>query len=139
VPPSEINVPPIAPVAGAAGAEQPWGDEPPVPPAPKEPSTARAGLELLPRSYTVTVEDRRENDRRSKVDLAPLHRALMDIEGMRDVHLVSYAHGVATIAVESHGEIDTAQLQSAVAEAMQRECTVVARDEQRIHVRMAER
>lgn len=144
VPASRLNVPPVAPATSTASAERPWSDEPPspptsAPPAPEKPSTRQTGLDLLPRSYTITVEDRREDDRRSRVDLAPLHRALMDVEGVRDVRLVSYAHGVATIAVESQGEIDTAQLQSAIAEAMQRECTVLARDDQRIHVRMAER
>lgn len=143
-PASEFNVPPVAPATSTADAERPSGDEHPFPatsaPSVQEkPPTRRADLNLLPRSYTITVEDRREDDRRSRVDLAPLHRALMDVEGVRDVRLVSYAHGVATIALESQGEIDTSELQSAVAEAMQRECAVIARDEQRIHVRMAER
>jgi hypothetical protein len=106
-------------------------------PAEAEPSAPR-GLDLLPRTYTITVEDRREEDRRTNVDLAPLHRALMAIEGVRDLSLVSYTHGVAVISLESQSEITTSQLESVVAEAMQRDCTVVARDDCRLHVRVAE-
>lgn len=143
-PASGLKVPPVAPAAGAVGAERLWsGESPspsaPPPPAPEELSTRPAALDLLPQSYTITVEDRREDDRRSRVDLAPLHRALMEMKGVRDLRLVSYAHGVATIALEVQGEIDASELQSAIAEAMQRECIVVARDSQRIHVRMVER
>jgi hypothetical protein len=104
---------------------------PPVPRAPR-------GLDLLPRSYTITVEDRREEDRRTNVDLAPLHRALMAIEGVRDLSLVSYTHGVAVISLEAQSEITTSELESAIAEAMQRDCTVVARDDYRMHVRVAD-
>jgi len=115
---------------------------PPAPPPAQEPAEAAPppprGLDLLPRSYTITVEDRQEEDRRTSVDLAPLHRALMAIEGVRDLSLVSYTHGVAVISLEAQSEITTSDLESAIAEAMQRDCTVVARDEYRIHVRVAD-
>jgi hypothetical protein len=144
VPASGLDVPPAAPAASTTAAEGPWSDDLPStpessPPVAEKPATRPTGLDLLPQSYTVTVEDRQEDDRRSKVDLAPLHRALMDMEGVRDLRLVGYAHGIATIALELQGEIDVSKMQSAIGEAMQRECTVLARDEQRIHVRMAER
>ena len=120
----------------------PEGAAPPVPPPAQESAEAAPpaprGLDLLPRSYTITVEDRREEDRRTNVDLAPLHRALMAIEGVRDLSLVSYTHGVAVISLESQSEITTSELESVIAEVMQRDCTVVARDDYRIHVRVAD-
>ncbi len=123
-------------------AEQPAKAAPPLPPPAQRPAEAETpaprGLDLLPRTYTITVEDRREEDRRTSVDLAPLHRALMAIEGVRDLSLVSYTHGVAVISLESQSEITPSQLESVVAEVMQRDCTVVARDDYRLHVRVAE-
>jgi len=136
-PRSEEAAPPVP-----LSARQPAEAAPLVPPPAQQPAEAglRAprGLDLLPRTYTITVEDRREEDRRTNVDLAPLHRALMAIEGVRDLSLVSYTHGVAVISLESQSEITTSELESVVAEAMQRDCTVVARDDYRLHVRVAD-
>ena len=56
----------------------------------------RRGLDLLPRTYRITVEDKRRG-----VDLVPLHRALLGMDGVRDMSLLSYNNGVAIVSLET--------------------------------------
>ncbi len=101
------------------------------PPAPA--ADARRGLELLPRSYRITVEDKRRG-----VDLVPLHRALLGMDGVRDMSLLSYSNGVAIIAIDTLGGIDPEALRSAVSRAMAREAAVEVHNEQTMVVKLAE-
>ena len=55
----------------------------------------------MPRTYRITVEDKRRG-----VDLVPLHRALLAMDGVKDMSLLSYNNGVALVALEMVNDID---------------------------------
>jgi hypothetical protein len=103
----------------------------------KEPGDAAAqseplrGLDLLPQQYLMTVEDRE-----SRVDLVPLHRALLSIAGMDDVSLVTYANGVPVISIRVQGELDLEKLQDAIAMGMDRECEVIPQENNKLFIRL---
>lgn len=101
--------------------------------AEKEPPAPR-GLALLPRQYLITVEDRER-----KVDLVPLHRALLGLSGIEDVSLVSFANGVPVISLSVTGELDLDQLSEAVAVSMDRECEVIQHDSGKLFLRLTPR
>ncbi len=96
-------------------------------PAPKR------GLELLARTYRITVEDKRRG-----VDLVPLHRALLGMDGVRDISLLSYSNGTAIVALEATGEIAPDVLGAAVSRAMARELKVEVHNEQTMVIKLAE-
>ena len=102
----------------------------PLPPLHVEP---KRGLELLPRTYRITVEDKRQG-----VDLVPLHRALLGMDGVKDMSLLSYNNGVAIVALETNGDIDPDLLRAAVSRAMQREAQVEVHNEHTMVVKLAE-
>jgi len=93
----------------------------------------RSGLDLLPRTYRVTVEDKRRG-----VDLVPLHRALLGIEGARDMSLLSYSNGVAIVSLETVDPIDPETLGEVVGRAMSRAAKVEVHNEQTMVVKLAE-
>ena len=84
----------------------------PLPPLHAQP---KRGVDLLPRTYRVTVEDKRRG-----VDLVPLHRALLGMEGVRDMSLLSYSNGVAIVSLDTLDELDPDALCAAIARAMGR-------------------
>jgi hypothetical protein len=96
-----------------------------------EPSSPPQGLDLLPQQYLMTVEDRE-----SKVDLVPLHRALLGLAEMEDVSLVSFANGVPVISLRSAGELDLERLGEAISTAMDRHCEVTPHGTGRLHLRL---
>jgi hypothetical protein len=102
----------------------------PLPPIHVEP---KRGFDLLPRSYRITVEDKRRG-----VDLVPLHRALLSMEGVKDMSLLSYNNGVAIVSLETTGEIDPETLRTFVSRAMSREATVEVHNEHTMVVKLAE-
>ena len=101
---------------------------------PAEPTEERRGLALLPQRYLITVEDRE-----GSVDLVPLHRALMGMEGVEEVSLVSYANGVPVISLLAEGDLDLEQLDSAVGRAMDRQCEVIPQENGKLYLRMQAR
>ena len=111
-------------------SEQESKDEEP----PAEPAEERRGLDLLPQRYLITVEDRD-----GSVDLVPLHRALMGVEGVVEISLVSYANGVPVISLQAEGELDLEQLDSVVGKAMDRQCEVIPQDNGKLYLRMQAR
>ena len=111
-------------------SEQESKDEEP----PAEPAEERRGLDLLPKRYLITVEDRD-----GSVDLVPLHRALMGVEGVVEISLVSYANGVPVISLQAEGELDLEQLDSVVGKAMDRQCEVIPQDNGKLYLRMQAR
>ncbi|HYM15182.1 MAG TPA: hypothetical protein VEZ14_06450 [Dehalococcoidia bacterium] len=94
---------------------------------------ARRGFDLLPRSYRVTVEDKRRG-----VDLVPLHRALLAMEGVRDMSLLSYSNGVAIISIELVHELAPELLRQAVSRAMSRGASVEVHNDTTMVVKLAE-
>ena len=103
-------------------------------PAPLPPiQPERRGLDLLPRTYRITVEDKRRG-----VDLVPLHRALLGMDGVKDMSLLSYNNGVAIVSLDTTNELDPEELRSCVARAMSREATVEVHNEHTMVVKLAE-
>ena len=94
----------------------------------------RKGLELLPQDYMMTVEDRE-----GKVDLIPLHRALLGLVPVESISLLSFANGVPVISLRSDGELDLDRLGSAVSAAMDRQCEVIPQDNGRVYLRLSAR
>jgi hypothetical protein len=84
-----------------------------------------------PRQYRITVEDKRRG-----VDLVPLHRAMQSIDNVKDMSLLSYNNGVAIVAVESIGAVDSEVLRAAVARAMSRETNIEVHNEQTMVVKI---
>jgi hypothetical protein len=103
---------------------------PPPPPIHAEP---KRGLELLPRTYRITVEDKRRG-----VDLVPLHRALLGMENVKDMSLLSYNNGIAIVALDTSGDIEPDSLRAAVSRAMARDAKVEVHNESTMVVKLAE-
>jgi len=102
----------------------------PLPPLQVE---SKRGLDLLPRSYRITVEDKRRG-----VDLVPLHRALLGMDGVRDMSLLSYNNGVAIVSLEMTGELDPDALGDCISRAMSRGAKVETHNEHTLVVKLAE-
>lgn len=100
---------------------------PPTAPPPKR------GFDLLPKTYRITVEDKRRG-----VDLVPLHRALLGMDGVKDISLLSYNNGVAIVSVETENGIEPDALNHAVARAMSREVKVEVHNDTTMVVKLAE-
>jgi hypothetical protein len=94
---------------------------------------ARRGLDLLPRSYRVTVEDKRRD-----VDLVPLHRALLQMHSIKDMSLLSYSNGVAIISLETIAALDPDELCATVARAMARPARVEVHNDTTMVVKLSE-
>lgn len=109
-----------------------------VPPPPKEAldpvDKVSSKLLNLPGQFLLTIEDRE-----SRVDLVPLHRALIRLPGVEDVSLASFANGVPVIAVRVAGELDHEQLSKAVGMAMDRECEVIPHENGKLFLRLTPR
>ena len=99
-------------------------------PAATDQAEAR-GLDLLPRQYLMTVEDRER-----AVDLIPLHRALQALTGLQEVSLVSFANGVPVVSLRSDREVDLDKMRASVETAMDRECEVIPQDNGRVYLRL---
>ncbi len=99
-----------------------------------EPAEERRGLDLLPQQYVMTVEDQE-----GAVDLIPLHRALLGLEVIQEISLVSYANGVPVISLRTEGELDLVRLDDAVSEAMDRQCEVIPQDNGKLYLCMTAR
>jgi hypothetical protein len=102
----------------------------PLPPIQME---SRRGLDLLPRTYRITVEDKRRG-----VDLVPLHRALLSMEGVKDMSLLSYNNGVAIVQLDTVQELESEQLGEYVGRAMSRPAKVEVHNENTMVVKLAD-
>lgn len=141
VAPSDLEPEPGIPAKSSAGVsafERFWkrdaDAEPEREDVTEEPSTEPRGLDLLPKQYLMTVEDRERN-----VDLVPLHRALLSLAKMEDISLVSCANGTPVVSLRVVGELDQAKLQEAVSTALDQECEVIPQDTGRLFVRLSPR
>lgn len=128
------QAPPPASRASTAEQLEPVIDKRPIPkPLPPLEIEPRRGLDLLPRNYRITVEDKRRG-----VDLVPLHRALLSMEGVRDMALLSYNNGVAIVSLEMIGDLDPDALAQSVSEVMSREARTEVHNELTMVVKLAE-
>ncbi len=108
-----------------------WPLPKPLPPIHAEPP--KRGFDLLPRTYRITVEDKRRG-----VDLVPLHRALLSMDGVKDMSLLSYNNGVAIVALETTVDIEPESLGTFVSRAMSRGAKVEQHNETTMVVKLAE-
>jgi len=90
------------------------------------------GLELLPKRYLVTVEDRER-----PVDLVPLHRALLGLVKEDEIDLVSCANGTPVVSLRTTGELDPEVIGEAVANGMGQACEVIPQGDERIFLRLS--
>ena len=88
---------------------------------------------VAPYSYRVTVEDPRK-----PLELVPLHQALSTMPAVRNMSLLSYVNGVASIALESTEEILPPDIENAIHKTMKRSCSVLPHDENTILVQVGE-
>jgi len=91
----------------------------------------KRGLDLLPRTYRITVEDKRRG-----VDLVPLHRALLGMDGVRDMSLLSYNNGIAIVSLETVDSLDPEALEAAVSRAMARPAHVEVHNDHTMVVKL---
>ncbi len=101
----------------------------PLPPEPDAPVLDIGGSY----SCSVTVEEVG-----TRVKLAPLHRALGQIEGVRELSLRSYTNGVAVVSMDCATEVDASALQEAIAAITDKPCRVVSGDGSSFLVRMGD-
>lgn len=102
-------------------------------PKPLPPLEPKRNIDLLPRTYRITVEDKRRG-----VDLVPLHRALLSIEGVRDMSLLSYNNGIAMVSLEATTDIEPETVRESVSRAMAREARIETNNEHTMVVKLAE-
>ena len=122
-----------APVAAGERAEPNVIDTRPIPKPLPPLIEPKRGFDLLPRNYRITVEDKR-----GSVDLVPLHRAMLGMEGVRDMSLLSYNNGVAIVALETTEELDPELLRSSVSRAMAYAARVEVHNENTMVVKLSE-
>jgi hypothetical protein len=84
-------------------------------------------------AYRVTFEDRKNS-----VELMKLHQALTSIPSVRNLSLLNYANGVASMTVETTDELQPPELENAVRKAMKRSCSVVPHDSNTILVQVGD-
>ncbi len=122
-----------------ARAAEPARDEPdvidtrPIPKPLPQFIEPKRGFDLLPHNYRITVEDKRRG-----VDLVPLHRAMLSMDGVRDMSLLSYNNGVAIVALETTDDLDPEVLRSSVSRAMLRDAQVEVHNEHTMVVKLSE-
>ena len=95
-----------------------------------EPSEPRS-LNLLPKEYLMTIEDRDV-----RVDLTTLQRGLLALAPMENIKLVTYAKGVPVISLRIDGELDVERLSEAVGNATGRLCEVIPQDGTKLFLRL---
>jgi hypothetical protein len=103
----------------------------PEPLPPIHAAESRRGLDLLPRGYRITVEDKRRG-----VDLVPLHRALLGMDGVRDMSLLSYNNGIAIVSLDTVNDLAPDDLEAAVSRAMARPARVEVHNEHTMVVKL---
>jgi hypothetical protein len=68
----------------------------------------------------------------------PLHRAMLGMEGVRDMSLLSYNNGVAIVALETAEALDPELLRSSVSRAMACDARVEVHNENTMVVKLSE-
>ena len=91
------------------------------------------GLEHLPQTYRITVEDRDG----TPVDLVPVHRALLTFAPADNISLVNFANGVPIVSVQMEGELDLERLAAAIGAATSRHCEVIQQEKGKLFLRLS--
>lgn len=101
-------------------------------PAPK-PITLVPDDTPAPYAYRVTVEDRKNS-----VELMQLHQALTSIPSVRNLSLLNYVNGIASISLETTDELQPSELENALHKVMKRNCTVVPHESNTLLVQVGD-
>ena len=91
------------------------------------------GLEHLPQSYRITVEDRDG----TPVDLVPIHRVLLTFASADNISLVSFANGVPVVSIQTEGELDLERLAATIGAATSRQCEVIPQEKGKLFLRLS--
>ncbi len=91
------------------------------------------GLEHLPQTYRITVEDRDG----TPVDLVPIHRALLTFAPADSISLVNFAGGVPIVSIRMEGELDLERLAATIGAATARYCEVIPQDKGKLFLRLS--
>ena len=91
------------------------------------------GLEHLPQTYRITVEDRDG----TPVDLVTIHRALLTFAAADDISLINFANGVPIVSIRVEGELDLERLAAAISAATSRQCEVIPQDKGKLFLRLS--
>jgi hypothetical protein len=120
---------------------EPPREQPVEAPAPSpvtmEPRASLKPVTLVPddtvadHTYRMTVEEPGKS-----VGLVPLHQALSSVAAIRNLSLVGYVNGVASIAIESTDDISAAEVENAINRTMNQDCSVVTHDESTLLVQL---
>jgi len=102
-------------------------------PAPK-PVTLVPDDAPAPYAYRVTVEDRKNS-----VELMQLHAALTSIAVVRNLSLLNYVNGIASISLESTDELQPVDIENALHKFMKRDCTIVPHESNTFLVHLGDR
>lgn len=86
-----------------------------------------------PYAYKVTVEDRK-----SPIELVQLHQAFSSIPAVRNLSLLNYLNGVASIALETTEEVEPPEFESAIRKTMKRNCSVLPHESNTILIQVGE-
>ena len=84
-------------------------------------------------AYKVTIEDRK-----GPIELLQLHRALTSIPSVRNLSLLNYVNGVASLSLETMDEIQPLELENAIKKVMKRSCSVVPHESNVILIQVGE-
>ncbi len=107
---------------------------------PGSPRTALKRVTLVPDdtpapyAYRVTVEDRKNS-----VELMQLHAALASIAAVRNLSLLNYVNGIASISLESVDELQPVDIENALHKVMKRDSTVVPHESSTFLVQLRDR
>ncbi len=91
------------------------------------------GLEHLPQTYRITVEDRDG----TAVDLVPIHRALLTFAPAESISLVNFAGGVPIVSIQMEGELDLERLGATIGAATSRQCEVIQQEQGKLFLRLS--
>jgi hypothetical protein len=86
-----------------------------------------------PYAYKVTVEDRK-----SPIELVQLHRAFLSIPAVRNLSLLNYVNGVASISLETTEEVEPPDFESAIRKTMKKSCSVLPHESNTILIQVGE-
>jgi len=125
-------------VGGERGSQWEEADNAWVPPAgPRRPVPKPVTLvpddTPAPYAYKVTIEDRK-----SPIELLEVHRALTSIPSVRNLSLLNYVNGVASISLETTDEVQPPELENAIKKIMKRSCSVVPHESNVILIQVGE-
>ena len=101
---------------------------------PPKPITLVPDETPAPYAYRVTVEDRKNS-----VELMQLHQALTSIAAVRNLSLLNYVNGIASISLESTDELQPVELENALHKVMKRNCTIVPHDSNTFLVQLGDK